>query len=80
MKVLIGILGAASFLAGASSALGDAVCQKCTHEMQVKYRECLQSGKAQAICTKEEQDAAQKCVAICNPHPAEAATLSGGRR
>ena len=66
MKVLTGLLGAMSFVAGSGSALGDAVCQKCTHDMQVQYRECLKNGRAQATCTKEEQEAAQKCVAICN--------------
>jgi hypothetical protein len=66
MKMLIGFFGAACFLAGAGTALGDEPCQKCTHDMQVQYRECLRSGQAQATCTKEEQEAAQKCVAICN--------------
>ena len=67
MKVLIGFLGAALFLVGANSALGNAACEKCTHEMQVQYRECLRSGKDQATCSKEEQAAAQSCLAICNP-------------
>jgi hypothetical protein len=66
MKVLIGLLGAASFLAGANSAWGDAACEKCTHEMQVQYRNCLRSGKDQATCGKEEQAAAQACITICN--------------
>lgn len=69
MKVLIGLLGAMTFLAGANSALGDAACQKCTHDMQVQYRACLRSGRDQAACGKEEQAAAQACVAICNPNP-----------
>ena len=67
MKVLMGLLGAVSILGGASSAFGDAACQKCTHEMQVEYRKCMQSGKAQETCTKEQQQAAQICVAMCNP-------------
>jgi hypothetical protein len=67
MKVLTGLLGAVCFLAGAHSALGDAACEKCTHEMQVQYRACLRSGKDQATCGKEQQSAAQACVAICNP-------------
>jgi hypothetical protein len=66
MKVLIGFLGALSFLAGASSALGDVACQKCTHDMQVQYRACMRSGKDQATCSKEQQTAAQACVAICS--------------
>lgn len=66
MKMFVGFFGAVAFLAGAGNALGDAACEKCTHDMQVQYRRCLQSGQAQATCTKEEQEAAQKCVAICN--------------
>lgn len=66
MKVLIGLLGAVSFLAGAGSALGDAACEKCTHKMQVDYRTCLRNGKDQATCSKEQQAAAQACVVICN--------------
>jgi hypothetical protein len=67
MKVLTGLLGAACFLAGTGNALGDAACEKCTHEMQVQYRACLRGGKDQATCGKEQQAAAQACVAICNP-------------
>jgi hypothetical protein len=67
MKVLIGLLGAASFLAGASSALGDAACQKCTHDFQVQYRTCLRDGKDKATCSKEQQAAVQACLVICNP-------------
>ncbi len=66
MKVLIGFLGALSYLAGASSALGDAACQKCTHDMQVQYRTCLKSGKDQATCSQEQQTAARACIVICN--------------
>jgi hypothetical protein len=66
MKVLIGFLGALSFLAGAGSALGDAACQKCTHDMQVQYRNCLRNGKDQATCSKEQLTAAQACITICN--------------
>ena len=66
MKVLMGFLGALSYLAGAGSALGDAACEKCTHEMQVQYRNCLRSGKDQATCSKEQLAAAQACIAICN--------------
>ena len=66
MKVLMGFLGALSYLAGASSALGDAACEKCTHEMQVQYRNCLRSGKDQATCSKEQLAAAQACITICN--------------
>lgn len=74
MKVLIGLLGAVALLAGASRAFGDVPCQKCTHDMQVQYRKCLQSGKTQEICTKQEQETAQICVAICNPKPNEPAS------
>jgi hypothetical protein len=66
MKVLIGILGTLSFLAGATTALSDVPCEKCTHEMQVKYRECLRSGKTQAACSEEQQKAALACVQICS--------------
>jgi len=73
MKLFMRIAGAVALLAGAGSAWGDAACQKCTHDMQVQYRECLKSGRAQAICTKEEQETAQKCIAICNTKlPADA--------
>ena len=66
MKLSVRILGAVVFLGGASCAWGDAACEKCTHDMQVQYRECLKNGRAQAACTKEEQEAAQKCITICN--------------
>jgi hypothetical protein len=74
MKVLMGLLGAVSFLAGANSAFGDAACQKCTHEIQVQYRNCLRIGKDQATCGKEEQAAAQACVTICNPKSSDPAS------
>ena len=67
MKLVVGLLGAACFFAGAGSALADVPCQKCTQEMQTQYRKCLRSGKDETICAKEEQEAAQLCVAICNP-------------
>jgi hypothetical protein len=70
MKVLMGLIGV-GLLAGASAALGDVPCQKCTHDMQVQYRKCLQSGKSQEICSKQEQEAAQVCVVICNPKPSD---------
>jgi hypothetical protein len=74
MKVLMGLVGVACLLAAASSALGDVPCQKCTHDMQVQYRKCIKSGKSQETCTKEEQETAQVCVAICNPKPSEPAS------
>ena len=74
MKVLRGLVGVVCLLAGASSALGDVPCQKCTHDMQVQYRKCLQSGKAQETCTKEEQEAAKICVTTCNPKPNDPAS------
>jgi hypothetical protein len=66
MKMFMGFFGAVAFLGAAGGAFGDAPCRKCTHDMEVQYRACLQSGRAQASCAKEEQDAAQKCVTICN--------------
>jgi hypothetical protein len=72
MKLFMVILGAVVFLGGAGSAWGDAACQKCTHDMQVQYRDCLKSGRAQADCTKEEQDTARKCISVCKTQsPAE---------
>ena len=69
LKILMGFFGALAYLAATGTALADSTCEKCTHDIQVQYRKCLQSGQAQATCAKEEQEAAQKCVAICNPHP-----------
>lgn len=66
MKVLMGFLGAVSLLAAANGAFGDVPCQKCTHDMQVQYRKCIDSKKPEEICAKEELEAAKKCVAICN--------------
>jgi hypothetical protein len=71
MKVFRELVAIVGFLAVSSIALGDVPCQKCTHDMQVQYRKCLQSGKAQEVCTKQEQEAAQICVSICNPKPNE---------
>ena len=69
MNMPIGFFGAAFLLAGAGNAWGDVPCQKCTHDMQVQYRKCLQSKKSQDVCSKEQLEAAQICVAICNPKP-----------
>lgn len=69
MKAHTVMLGAVSFFAGSSGALGDAACEKCTHEMQMQYRACVRSGKDQATCSKEQQAAALACVAICNHSP-----------
>jgi hypothetical protein len=68
MKVLMGLLGAVSLLAGANAASADARCQKCTQDMQVQYRKCIDSKKPQETCAQEELEAAKICVAICNPH------------
>jgi hypothetical protein len=65
MKVLMGLIGAVSLLAGAGSALGDAACEKCTHNFQQQYRVCLREGKDKATCDKEQQAAMQACVEIC---------------
>jgi hypothetical protein len=67
MKVLMGLLCILSLLAAADGALADVPCQKCTHDMQVQYRKCMESKKSQEVCTKEELEAAKICVAICNP-------------
>jgi hypothetical protein len=67
MKVLMGLLGAVSLLAGANGASADARCQKCTQAMQVQYRKCIDSKKPQETCAQEELEAAKICVAICNP-------------
>jgi hypothetical protein len=67
MKVLMGLLGAVSLLTAANSAFGNVPCQKCTHDMQVQYRKCMETKKSQEVCTKEELEAAKICVAICNP-------------
>ena len=73
MKMLFAGLFAALILIGAvGGALADAVCQKCTHDMQLQYRECLQKGHAQEVCAKQELEAAQKCVAVCNTNKAPA--------
>lgn len=66
MKVLTGLSVAIIFFAAPGLAPADEACQKCTHDMQVQYRKCLQSGKDQAICAKEEQETAQKCITVCN--------------
>ena len=64
MKMLLAGFFAAPILLG-GAALANPPCQKCTHEMQLQYRDCLQKGRAPEACAKEEQEAAQKCVAIC---------------
>jgi hypothetical protein len=69
MKVLTVWLGALSFFAGSSSALGDAVCKKCTYDMEMQYKNCVRSGRDRAACSKEQQAAALACVAICNRSP-----------
>ena len=70
MKVLLSLLGAALFLAGASTAFGGGDCQKCTHDFQVQYRACRQSGKDQETCSVQQQAAAQACVKICQKNKA----------
>jgi hypothetical protein len=69
MKVFLGLLGAVALLAGMQSAWGDVPRQKCTHDMQVQYRKCIESKKPEETCKKEELEAAKTCVAICNPNP-----------
>lgn len=70
MKVLLSLLGSALFLAGATTALGGAACQKCTHDFQVQYRVCLNSGKSQEVCNQQQQAAMQVCVKICEKNKA----------
>jgi hypothetical protein len=70
MKVLLSLLGGALFLSGATTALGGADCQRCTHDFQVQYRACLKSGKDQETCDKEQQAAMQVCVKICQKNKA----------
>lgn len=70
MKILSKLLCGILFLSGATTALAGAACQKCTHDFQVQYRACRQSGKDQEVCSKEQQAAAQKCVAICQKNKA----------
>jgi len=65
MRIVLGIFAAAGLLAAAGVALADQECEKCTHDMQVKYRECRQKGRDQDVCSKEQQAAAQECVVIC---------------
>jgi hypothetical protein len=65
MKVFLGIFAAAVLLGAATAALADAACQKCTHDLQIKYRECRQKGRDQDTCSKEEQAAARACVVTC---------------
>jgi hypothetical protein len=66
MKVLTGLGAAVILFAAPGAAPADEACQKCTHDMQVQYRMCLQSGKDKAVCAKEEQETAQKCITVCN--------------
>jgi hypothetical protein len=70
MKILLKLLCGVLFLAGATTAFAGAACQKCTHDLQVQYRACRQSGKDQETCGKEQQAAAQACVAICQKNKA----------
>ena len=63
--MLPALFAAVSLLVGTSTALADSECEKCTHELQVKYRECRQKGRDQDTCSKEGQAAAQACVVTC---------------
>ena len=65
MKGIWGMLGSIFMMIGAASAFADSPCEKCTHDLQVKYRECRQKGRDQDTCTKEGQAAAQACVVTC---------------
>ena len=70
MKLFLGFFGAAVLLGAATAAFADAECQKCTHDLQIKYRECRQKGRDQDTCSKEEQAAARACVVICQARKA----------
>jgi hypothetical protein len=70
MKILLGFLGGALFLGGATTALAGSDCQKCTHDLQVQYRECLKSGKGQESCNEQQQAAARACIVICQKNKA----------
>ncbi len=70
MKVLFCFLAGALFLTGATTALGGSDCQKCTHDLQVQYRDCLKSGKGQETCNEQQQAAARVCVKICQKNKA----------
>jgi hypothetical protein len=65
MKALLGFFGALAVFAMTTAAFADSECHKCTHDLQVKYRECRQKGRDQDTCSKEGQAAAQACVATC---------------
>jgi hypothetical protein len=69
MKVILSLLCAITFLAGPAALAGQA-CQKCTHDLQVQYRKCKESGKDQETCSKEQLAAAQTCVVICQKNKA----------
>ena len=70
MKALSSLFFGVLFLGGATTALGGGDCQKCTHDFQVEYRACLQSGKAQEACNEQQQAAARACVKICQKNKA----------
>ena len=70
MKALLSLLAGTLFLAGATTALAGGDCQKCTHDLQVQYRECLKSGKGQETCNEQQQAAARACIKICQKNKA----------
>ncbi|HTD73001.1 MAG TPA: hypothetical protein VK652_05705 [Steroidobacteraceae bacterium] len=70
MKVLLSLLAGTLFLAAATTALAGGDCQKCTHDLQVQYRECLKSGKAQEMCNEQQQASARACIKICQKNKA----------
>jgi hypothetical protein len=65
MKGMFGLLAALVMVMGATSAFADAACEKCTHDLEAKYRACRQSGKDQDTCSKEGQAPANACVVTC---------------
>jgi homoserine dehydrogenase len=67
MKPLERVLFAACILLVAEAAFGNEACEKCTRDVQAQYAKCLQSGKDQVTCNKEQQAAAQACANICKP-------------
>lgn len=67
MKPLVRILLASAFLLVAGGAFANEACEKCTRDVQAQYAKCLQSGKDQVTCNKEQQAAAQACANTCKP-------------
>jgi hypothetical protein len=70
MRDFLRIFAAVMLLAGATPAFSGSECQKCTHDIQVQYRECRQKGRDQETCSKEQQASVQACVVTCQGNKA----------